>query len=74
MFTMNFAEPSGSSAAEKPPAKKMMFAFAILSTIVSTEASIAASSSVTNGVIYRYNTIAELKDSGVTTVGVWNVG
>ena len=32
------------------------------------------SSSVTNGGIYRYNTIAELKDSGVTTVGVWNVG
>ena len=32
------------------------------------------SSSVTNGGIYRYNTIAELKDSGVTKVGVWNVG
>lgn len=31
------------------------------------------SSSVTNGGIYRYNTIAELKDSGVTKVGVWNV-
>ena len=32
------------------------------------------SSSVTNGGIYRYNTIVELKDSGVTKVGVWNVG
>ena len=32
------------------------------------------SSSVTNGGIYRYNTIAKLKDSGVTKVGVWNVG
>ena len=31
------------------------------------------SSSVTNGGIYRYNTIVELKDSGVTKVGVWNV-
>ena len=46
---MNLAEPSGSSAAEKPPAKKMMLALLILSTIVSTDASIAASSSVTNG-------------------------
>lgn len=32
------------------------------------------SSSVTDGGIYRYNTIDELKDSGVTKVGVWNVG
>ena len=32
------------------------------------------SSSVTDGGIYRYNTLAELKDSGVTKVGVWNVG
>ena len=32
------------------------------------------SSSVTDGGIYRYNTIAELKNGGVTKVGVWNVG
>ena len=54
MLTMNLAEPSGSSAAEKPPAKKIMFALQMLSTIVSTDASIAASSSVTNGTKFTF--------------------
>ncbi|CRH91186.1 Uncharacterised protein [Chlamydia trachomatis] len=46
---MNLAEPSGSSAAEKPPAKKMILAFSMLATMVSTESAIAASFKVTNG-------------------------
>ena len=49
MLTINLADPSGSSAAEKPPAKKIMLAFSILSTIVSTDLTIASSLSVTNG-------------------------
>ena len=49
MLTINLADPSGSSAAEKPPAKKMIFALSILSTIVSTDLTIVASSKVTNG-------------------------
>ena len=49
MLTINLADPSGSSAAEKPPAKKIMLAFSILSTIVSTDLTIASSFSVTNG-------------------------
>ena len=49
MLTINLADPSGSSAAEKPPAKKIMLAFWILSTIVSTDLTIASSFSVTNG-------------------------
>ena len=49
ILTINLADPSGSSAAENPPAKKMIFALAILATIVSTESAIAASFKVTNG-------------------------
>ena len=49
MLTINLADPSGSSAAEKPPAKKIMLAFSTLSTIVSTDLTIASSFSVTNG-------------------------
>ena len=49
ILTINLAEPSGSSAAEKPPTKKIILALAMLSTMVSTEASIAASLRVTNG-------------------------
>ena len=49
ILTINLAEPSGSSAAEKPPAKKRMLALPMLSTIVSTDLTIASSLSVTNG-------------------------
>ena len=31
------------------------------------------SSSVSDGGIYRYNTLKELKDSGVTSVGTWSI-
>ena len=54
MLTMNLAEPSGSSAAEKPPVKKIIFALQMLSTIVSTEVSMAASSSVMNGTKFTF--------------------
>ena len=47
MLTINLAAPSGSSAAEKPPARKIMLAFSILSTMVSTDLTIASSFNVT---------------------------
>ncbi len=49
IVTINLADPSGSSAAENPPAKNRIFALAILSTIVSTEFSMLSASKVTNG-------------------------
>ena len=33
MLTINLADPSGSSAAEKPPAKKIMLAFSMLGDV-----------------------------------------
>ena len=49
MLTINLADPSGSSAAEKPPAKKMILALSMLSTMLLTDLTMAASSKVTNG-------------------------
>ncbi len=54
IVTINLAEPSGSSAAEKPPAKKRILALSILSTIVSTECSILFPSKVTNGTRFTW--------------------
>ena len=48
ILTMNLAEPSGSSAAENPPANIRMFALAMCATIYFIDAAIAI---VLNGTI-----------------------